>query len=262
MKKSVILLILAVAFLTAISSLLLVSCKSNDETSFYGDNASDQKISSTDSTQIINTPINYTISQETLTENSNNNNISIKYPQLISDVKDFSKTNQLINDTIKDYLKYEYGDNYTDLMLDVDYQTTLSNSSLISIVFEGLGNVSTAAHPNNIFFSLNINLKDSMRLRLQDIYAVDNEFTNTVMTNLSQQTSTEISDYVTKNSKNGLAALLINADSSESNIYSYLTDNQLGISFSVPHAAGDHVEALINYEDIKSNLKIDDIISN
>lgn len=246
------------AGLAVILSLLLVSCKSKDEGGSYEDMSSEQSVSYTASTQLINTSADYKISEVTLTKNTYNNNIAIKYPQLVSDVKDYSKTNELIKDTVDDFLKNQYGDDYTELTLNIDYKITLCNNSIISIVFKGMGNVRTAAHPINHFLSLNIDLKDSTKLRLQDIYNVDNEFTNIYITNMVKQTISKISDYIMSDSGDKLTAQLKNADSSDSDIYSYFTDKQLGISYDVPHAAGDHVETLINYEDLKSNLKIED----
>lgn len=40
-------------------------------------------------------------------------------------------------------------------------------------------------------------------------------------------------------------------------IFSYLTQDSLGISLSVPHALGDHLEMEIGYEKLSENIKGD-----
>lgn len=40
-----------------------------------------------------------------------------------------------------------------------------------------------------------------------------------------------------------------------SGIFSYLTQDSLGISLSIPHALGDHLEMEIGYEKLSGNIK-------
>ena len=229
---------------------ILVSCKNNFE---YNDSKQSILTANSDINNT-NSP-NYTIRQEVLTEFSNNNKISINYPQLISDERDFYKTNQLIKHTMENILKLKYGGNYENLTLNVDYRITLSNNSLLSVVFEGLSNVISAAHPINVFFTLNIDLINDVKLNIDDIITVDSELIRIYRDEWKKQSLSEISDYINDFKDDELKIWFKDEDEGE-HCYIYLTDTQLGISLTVPHAMGDHVEILISYEEIGPNLKL------
>ena len=259
MKNNIALIILEIVCISMISSVFLVSCQSNEKPLLGSGSISDNSIAMDILHIRSSASVDYTIIEETFTDISHkNSSVKIKYPQLNSDKRDYSKTNQLIKDTIHDFLNYDYGDNYTDLTLDVDYQITMKNDALISIVFDGLGNVITAAHPNNILFSVNIDLENSSKVRLQDIYTVDNEFVDTYKENFLQKTATEKSSIIDNYSNDELFELLRESDDFTNGVYSYITDEKLVISFAVPHAIGDHIETEINYQEILSSLKTKD----
>lgn len=197
----------------------------------------------------------YTVTEKTWEDKSHKgSSVSIKYPQLGGG--DYSKANRIIQDAVKNYPTSVYGDNYADLVLDMNYQIALDDNSMLSIVFAGIGNVRAAAHPNNTLFTVNVNVDSGKKLSLEDSYQIDEKFIRIFKEQWRAQSNTEISDYIFTLTEEELKNQLTAADSAGSTVYSYFTDKNLGISFPVPHAIGDHVEVTIPYHEIAQNLKV------
>lgn len=224
-----------------IVSILLSSCE----------NSNNQKAYILDSIISNSEQVDYEIESQNLNSNLQNSNIKIEYPLLVSQSKDYSKVNELIKSSLEEYIQNMYGDIYSGLTLNMDYSITYCDSSIISIVFKGISNSSDAAHPINILFSFNVDLDKSIKLRLRDIFEVNEMLVESVKLYLAEQSDSETSEYIKKEyTDQELEKLLMDADESESNIFSYITDEKLGISFGVPHALGDYIVVLIDYDKI------------
>lgn len=205
----------------------------------------------------------YEISTIIYTEEDDNNNISIEYPK-VSGLSDEAKQ-KTINDMIKAEALKVYDDyNYEDrghLSLDIEYNITLKNGYILSIQYFGLGDVEMAPHPHKLFYTTNIDMKMGNRLRLVDLVNIKEKLINMFINGefkplWPEQEEVALSNYgtydVAKES-------LINADSIDNmgSVFSYLTNDTLGISIPAAHAIGGHAEFEIKYKDIAEYLKDD-----
>lgn len=193
------------------------------------------------------TNVTYEINSNEYTYKLNGNNVLIKYPVLISDKFDFT----IINDTIKETALNIFSiDKEVNQEINIEYEVTFSNNSFISIVFKGLINATSSAHPSNIFYTLNINIENSSKIRLTDIYNIDDDFVEICRNELKKQLDSNIAIYL----DNELKDMLINSDQ-KSEVYSYYKEKSVGISFPTIHVIGDHSEIEISKELLKNNLK-------
>ena len=131
--------------------------------------------------------------------------------------------------------------------LDLSCRVTYEHEDFVSIVFEGLYNMKTAAHPINLLFSLNVNRYTNERVMLKDIWPLDDVFYDTYRP-LAQAALTakfgediSIDDLLKKDS-------LLNGLQTEKEYCVYYTQSGMVISIPVIHALGDHFETEIPYQ--------------
>lgn len=131
--------------------------------------------------------------------------------------------------------------------LDLSCRITYEHDDFVSIVFEGLYNMKTAAHPIHLLFSLNINRYTNERVMLKDIWPLDDVFYDTYRP-LAQAALTakfgkdiSIDDLLKKDS-------LLNGLQTEKEYCVYYTQSGMVISVPVIHALGDHFETEIPYQ--------------
>ena len=150
-----------------------------------------------------------------------------------------------------------YGDDFTDLTLRIDSRVTLCDGNILSIIFEGTGNVQSAAYPNNLFYTLNIDMQSGNRIILTDVYYVDAAFAsayrNSPFIQNDENLSEAMSEYIGLYPDDELVALLSSADMDFSGIYSYFTNEKVGISITTLHALGDHAETEIDISALTYN---------
>ncbi|WP_379157924.1 PdaC/SigV domain-containing protein [Paenibacillus sp. sgz5001063] len=214
--------------------------------------------------------IDYKITEFTDSKSTDKLNYKIKYPQLFG-MSDVDKQNEL-NNTLKDealkVLKYyEEPSGFVDI--NIDYKIVLETRNILSIQYSGVGDVSNAAHPNNLFYTTNINIKSGERLRLKDIVNIDEDlaskFLNDGFKALWPAQGEALKHFTNEEIKQNFT----DADSldyigteKQADVFSYFTNDSLGISISVSHAIGDHAEFEIKYQDIKDNAKTENEIWN
>lgn len=191
-----------------------------------------------------------------------NKDIKINYPQ-ITNLSDANKQ-KIINNIIKNealkVLNY-YSETESGLTLEINYDIKRKGANLLSIQYLGIGNVKGAAHPNNLFYTTNINMSKGTRLRLKDVVNIDENFIRKFKDREFKPLKSEDSGMI---DSSDLIKQFSKADSldnigieDQSDIFSYLTKDSLGINISVSHAAGDHVEFEIKYKDIANNVKVE-----
>jgi|GEM_PF-800447 len=186
--------------------------------------------------------------------------IKISYPQ-ISNLDDTDKE-KTINEMIKvEALKVLSSyDDVSTLTLNVDYSIKWSGENLLSIQYIGSGYVENGAYPNNIFYTTNIDINKGVKIKLKDLFNIDEEFIQKfkegkyTIFDSELDVENEARKEVDKFSNTELVDFFNNADDiilgNELSVFSYFTKDSLGISVSVPHAIGDHAEFEINYQDI------------
>jgi len=62
---------------------------------------------------------------------------------------------------------------YSDTYLNISSEVTLLNDSLVSIIFFGEQYYRFAAHPNKVFFTVNVDMNTSERKTIADFYSID-----------------------------------------------------------------------------------------
>jgi len=194
--------------------------------------------------------------------------VEILYPS-ISGLQD-AEEQILINNLLKkeafseltDWL--QSGENkIEDIGLSIEYKILFQSTNYLCVNYTGWVCINNSAYPRDIFTTLNINLYSGNRLQLSDVINIDYDFVNTVRETLNSYIDKYPEWEIVYKDKIGydddyFSTLFMQADSESGfDCFSYFTKDCLGISFDTSHAAGDHFEIEIQYEDIKDELKID-----
>ena len=172
---------------------------------------------------------------------------------------------------IKDfYERYDWNNkDYLSDAINIDYRIMRNDSYYLSIVFEGLCNHKTAAHPTDRFITLTIDKINKKIIFIDDLFRID-DFIQFLQSNYKElvreglarkfQVSPDvinndvvqiILDYTSDEELSKIKAKL----TSNNEYYPFfLTDNAIGISISIPFVLGDHFEILINYDELTKYL--------
>ena len=200
-----------------------------------------------------------------LIEESDKNIISVQVPVLRTENTD--KVNQVIYDYIEDKIAdiclSEYNviesnsdvsdknAEYSECYIDVKYRVSLNTENLVSIVFDGIYNYRSAAHPTNLFFTLNINPKTAETVGFTDTYVLDDAvyelFTESALEYISKLTEDITVDPICTKDE------FIDGIKNQNEFYCYYTDKSVGISCPVPHALGDHLQGEIPLTKLKKS---------
>lgn len=199
-----------------------------------------------------------------------NKNVTVNYPQIIN-LGDDNKQNK-INELIKNEALYGFTNGVDDnLSLEINYDIKLESADVVSILYSGVAGFKGAAHPTNLLYTTNINIKNGKKLKLVDLIKIDENlaknFKKGRYINLesidnpesSQQLQSAVADYVNNIDINDLIKDFNQSDNrgikeNPSNTFSYLTKDSIVISITVPHPIGDHAEYEIKYKDIQNNI--------
>lgn len=171
--------------------------------------------------------------------------IKIKYPEVQGVMENKDKVNEMIKESAIEYIDNSYGKDYSDLQAKIDYFITDASDSKLSIVFLGEGFVKTAAHPNNIIYSLNINIPSANKIKLNDIYRIDESFVDLYLENAKKQLSPQLFSSFEGLSNEEILNGLRQIDDENSGVYSFFTKDSVIISYPVAHVFGDHIEVAI-----------------
>lgn len=133
----------------------------------------------------------------------------------------------------------------------------------LSIRFSGTGDVYNAAHPSNLFGTVNIDIQEGTKLILNDIVYIDSDFADKLYIGDFKALWPEQGEYISHYSKDKMLKYLKDAESldnigseNQSDVFSYFTSDGLGISIPVSHSIGDHAEFEIKYDDLKKHMKL------
>lgn len=211
-------------------------------------------------------------SYEVESRNYSKDEINITYPKLVhlaNDTKE-DEINELIQEEavkIIEFYSLEEGN------LDVDYRVTFKSNDFLSIQYLGSFFSKGAAHPLNIFYTSNIDLKKEVKVKLSDLLEINEAFVEKFKRgnyksyddNLDLQEEGVMDELWSVYSDEDLLNYFQQADETgrinESGTFSYFTQDSIGVSISIPHALGDHLEMEISFADLGGNIKKDSFLN-
>lgn len=176
--------------------------------------------------------------------------IDIKYPALTGKQK--TKVNKLVKQTIFKKIENSFGTNYKDLKnfeLSIDYKIKFQNNRFISICFLGYSDVKGTVHPNDLLYTLNIDLQKVKLCKLADFYNINGEFLDALDNNFKNQYSEDYWEALDMMySGKDLEKQLKKADMIKKYVLcrSYFTKKKVVIIFEVPHGIGSQILVKIN----------------
>ncbi|HCJ59118.1 MAG TPA: hypothetical protein DHV55_18545 [Clostridiaceae bacterium] len=184
--------------------------------------------------------------------------IIINYPQLIhlNDTKKYTEVNELIKNEALEVLG-EYKGVENEFSLEIDYNVKWKSSNLLSIQYLGISYIRGAAHPNNLVYTININLNSSDILKLRDIIKINDSFVERYKKGKyitwDPDLNLEAEGVIKNILDNYTNRDLIQYFSKDESFY-YFTKDSLGISIGAAHVYGDHAEFEIKYQDMIYNI--------
>lgn len=139
------------------------------------------------------------------------------------------------------------------ISLSLEYRITYQREDLLSIVFEGLYNDRTAAHPIHLFFALNIEPQSGETVAFSDRYAIDDVLYDTFVA-YAERDITENAGGTWPEGWGTFSDTICDKDSFLNGMRTslgfsvFFTEEGVGISYPVPYALGDHMEVIIPYD--------------
>lgn len=138
--------------------------------------------------------------------------------------------------------------------LDLDYRLTLCTEDTVSVVFEGLYNFKTAAHPLHEFLSLNVDPQTGKEIALSDRFAVDDALYETFAA-YAEADLTQKLDGWPENWKSFSEAIcskerFLNGVAQGNEFYVFFTEEGVGVSYPIFHVMGDHMEIVLPYAEL------------
>lgn len=136
-----------------------------------------------------------------------------------------------------------YVDQSQNNNLEVEYRVKCSNNTL-SITYEGYSYYSGAPHPQNYFYTININMDSGIEIPISDILvpntdfllqAVEHSLIKPKEDEYTEQIKSYLSDNIVSKSFN-----FTETSKPNENINFYLTNTLLGIRFSLPYSLGSY----------------------
>jgi hypothetical protein len=193
--------------------------------------------------------------------------ISIKYPQVINNTDTARKSamNDLIAGiALRDLQQIENDSELTDY--EVTYTVTYNSPEILSVYFNGYSNYRTAAHPNQFFYTVTIDVAKQKAVTLSELVSINPDLLEALIGgkysavgyDMTEEYAASIKDYLgdMKTNPDYWLEKLKNADKVGYSAASYLTPDALVVSIPVPHVMGDHIEIALNYKDLAA-LKTD-----
>lgn len=224
-------------------------------------------------TKEIENCINYEITEDIYSyyDKETRTDININYPQiknLDSDL-DEQEINELIrSEAMLIFKRYKENNENEDiefilgLTLDIKYEIKFACTELLSVVYYGEGYLYGAAHPNKWFYSINIDIPNVEKLRLEDFIIIDErllEMLRDGQFTLVSPSNMEGFEYSTglrfilglpADEAIGYISRADALDDIYNDTYSYLTDSGLGISFCTAFSIGGHAEYEIPFKEL------------
>lgn len=158
---------------------------------------------------------------------------NVNYPVLKSDEKDMNVVNSVILARVVNELYYEDAETVIDI--DLDYEVKEANDAFISILFNGFYSTLGAAHPNNISYTINFDLKNNRPLSLYDVAILEDDILEKVHGAMESQLEKEGVEAYEKLSVDELYKQIC-----DKNEGFYIENGKIYIRFSISAGAGYH----------------------
>ncbi|WP_169525141.1 hypothetical protein [Pseudalkalibacillus hwajinpoensis] len=207
----------------------------------------------------------YDLTKENFTENG----VSINYPQItgLTDTTKQETLNDLLYKEAHNVLNFY--DESDGLDLEIDYTISFQSAYFLSVQYAGSGYVEGAAHPNNLFYTTNVDIQNRERIRLSDAVVLDESFLSLFQSDAFKAVNPDQAEFASDLKANVTLDQLQNADNLDgigtdqhSETFTYFTDSGLGISIGTSHAAGGHAAFEIMYDDAPDEMWAGDKIRN
>lgn len=169
----------------------------------------------------------YTIEDKKYKQLRHKGKFNVSYPVIKSDDEDMNVVNSVILARVVDELYYE--DAETTIDIDLDYEIKDANDAFISILFTGFYNSHGAAHPNNISFTINFDLKNNRPLSLYDVVSLEDNMLEKVHGAMESQLEKEVVEGFEK-----LSVDELNNQIYDKNEGFYIQNGKIYIRFSIP----------------------------
>lgn len=202
-----------------------------------------------------------------LTEISKANLVSIKIPNIGADELIYDHITSYLYDTCglsefelikSDSVSDEFNErfknwDYTGYYVNIEGSVSKKSDEIVSITFKGMYNYKSAAHPNHMFFAVNIDPLTGEVVAFEDKYTVNEEL-YTVFVKYAQE---KIDSLAGAPGAISVENDLCSEDKfiSGNGIYVYFTIDSIGISYEVPHVMGDHQEVEIPLTELEQFKK-------
>ncbi len=184
--------------------------------------------------------------------------VKISYPQLsgMSDAAKMSKINALLKQHALS-IKSPFAEDLKELEMEGDYTIEYNGSNVLSVKYLVFANVKNAAHPVELISAANIDLNSLKLIGLSDAVKVDESLVEKFLKgkyvprgeDLNLETAGALKDIIAGFDRKEL----LNSFKNPSAAF-YFTKDSLVISAEVIHAAGDHAEFAVSYEQLGKAL--------
>ncbi|HEX3076518.1 MAG TPA: hypothetical protein VHQ24_06630, partial [Lachnospiraceae bacterium] len=179
--------------------------------------------------------------------------IAITYPQ-IKGLNDDARQNSINNMLKQEAMSYL--NNNVDMgkfiILDISYDITWKGNNVLSVQYYGWGEVSDAPHPYNLSSILNINIKTGKKIKLQDMFHINQKLITSITKKGSYTGPLSPDDaYLMKEVHSYINSMTM---SNFPNMNFYFTKDSFGLLFDVSHAVGEYAMFETQYSDLKSYI--------
>lgn len=180
--------------------------------------------------------------------------VFIKYPQLtgMSDRAVQETLNTFISDTaLRDVKDLISGTEY-----ELNYKVTFNSPAVISMYFDGYAYVPETVHPYQFLRTVTIDVARQATVPLPALVSIDEGFVGVIQSgrysamgyDMTEEYEAAIKDNLTSMDEDFWIHELRNADTEGTATSSFLTEEELAISVSVPHVMGDHIEIYLPFK--------------
>lgn len=206
----------------------------------------------------------YTIVTNNYNKNSDKRKIKLSFPQ-IKDLKDKSiqnKINKLIKNTVFDDIESNLDPEY-HIDYYADYTIQWISNKVLSLSFYGNSDIKEAPHPNNVFYTLNIDMTTGKQITLTNLINVNNNFI-TLFINKAKFLANPLSldSEQLANLKNNLFNIEHLQYYFTKTSDFYFTSTGLVFSIGTDHSIGDYSLFLLNYSDMSNYLNQNNLWNN